>query len=265
MNSPSCHFAYIDILGFRNLIKAEPEKVDELFRRIDNLNAHVDSFYKVIVFSDTILIYNKANEAEQIHFGKSILMFLIEFTTDLLMSVLDLNIHFRALIIKGEFNFKAYKNIDAYYGQALISTYDYESKIKGIGIFLHNTLASENVTFNSVFYDTEYRFILPFRSLSIIKDFGTPDFPIKEYGIFEQLSELKETVQYFKLLFDYSQNISLKDEVREKYTITYKLYKDNYLGLVQFLEENNFDHTKIPLHPNWAADDEPRFYSSKSK
>jgi len=46
---------YMDILGFSNLIN-DKEKVETIYRIIDNSSIHEDSNYRVIVFSDTILI-----------------------------------------------------------------------------------------------------------------------------------------------------------------------------------------------------------------
>ena len=49
-------FLYIDILGFKDLVKSG-SRVEELYRRIDRLNVHTDRDFTCIVFSDTILVY----------------------------------------------------------------------------------------------------------------------------------------------------------------------------------------------------------------
>lgn len=49
---------YIDILGFSNMVRDEPRKVVRVYEILDTLNVHNQSDFKVIVFSDTILIYN---------------------------------------------------------------------------------------------------------------------------------------------------------------------------------------------------------------
>ncbi len=54
------YLLYIDILGFSNLTKKDYTKVKELFSIIDSLNAHKHFDFQTVVFSDTILIFNKA-------------------------------------------------------------------------------------------------------------------------------------------------------------------------------------------------------------
>ena len=51
-------FLYIDILGFSNLIMNKKD-VGQLYRIIDKAQIHHDSNFVTIVFSDTIIAYNK--------------------------------------------------------------------------------------------------------------------------------------------------------------------------------------------------------------
>ena len=74
---------YLDFLGFTELIK-DKSRVIELFSIIDDLHAHKDPNYKVIVFSDTMLIYNSINPKND-WYKKIELMYLIEFARDLLL------------------------------------------------------------------------------------------------------------------------------------------------------------------------------------
>ena len=54
-------FLYIDILGFKNLVTNNTDKVESIFKIIDSLHVHKDIAFQTIVFSDTILIFNKDN------------------------------------------------------------------------------------------------------------------------------------------------------------------------------------------------------------
>lgn len=258
------YFAYVDILGFTELIKKNPKKIDELYNIIDNLNVFDDKSFKAVVFSDTILIHN-TKPAEYDALNPAILMYMLEFITDLLMSTIELEIHFRAIITKGEFKFKALKNFDSYYGEALVMAHSSEKQIKAMGIFLDNKLTPQNVSFKSTKYNERFDFVYPFRTLFPFDLFQQTDFPVKEYIYFEGPNELKETVQYFKRLHLGANDLELNWSVREKYLNTYGMFKLKYSGILSFLEQNNFNHKSIALKPEWIDDDGPRFYSSKFK
>ena len=51
-------FLYIDILGFKNLVTSNTDKVESIFKIIDSLHVHKDIAFRTIVFSDTILVFN---------------------------------------------------------------------------------------------------------------------------------------------------------------------------------------------------------------
>ena len=55
------YLLYIDILGFSDMVKNDYGKITKLFDYINNLNVHRHGAFQTIVFSDTILIFNKEN------------------------------------------------------------------------------------------------------------------------------------------------------------------------------------------------------------
>ena len=55
---------YIDFLGFRDIV-ASPERIRSLYMIVDSLNAHKHHSFTTIVFSDTILVYNKVQPANE--------------------------------------------------------------------------------------------------------------------------------------------------------------------------------------------------------
>ena len=77
------YLLYIDILGFSNFVRKRSLQVPRIYRIIENLNAHHHDAFRVIVFSDTVLIYNflepLTNEDKNYY-----VMFLIEFAQNLL-------------------------------------------------------------------------------------------------------------------------------------------------------------------------------------
>jgi hypothetical protein len=70
-------FLYIDILNFSNLIK-QRGRVEELYDIIDSLNVHRHHAFTTVIFSDTILVYNKVNP-RNIEDIRYLVMFLCEF------------------------------------------------------------------------------------------------------------------------------------------------------------------------------------------
>ena len=53
-------------------------------------------------------------------------MWMCEFAQDLFYRLLGKKVHFRALLTIGEFNHTKMTNIDSFYGEALVRTYEYE-------------------------------------------------------------------------------------------------------------------------------------------
>ena len=58
------YLLYIDILGFANLVSKKPKEVKKIYEVVNELNVHRQSEFKAIIFSDTILIYNKYNNID---------------------------------------------------------------------------------------------------------------------------------------------------------------------------------------------------------
>src|SRR5262249_21587563 len=98
---PKKYFLYIDILGFSSLVVAG--RVRDLYRRLDNLNAHSHPSFNTIVFSDTMVIYNKDDldwdEADK----AALVSRLCEFAADLFYRLVSQDIHFRAYIAAENF------------------------------------------------------------------------------------------------------------------------------------------------------------------
>ena len=127
-------FLYIDICGFKELV-AHKADVERLYQDINSLNVHRDSDFTTIVFSDTIVVYGSElwlgaiNEA---------VMWLIEFAQDLFYRLISKDIHFRAFITRGDFEHYRLENLDAYYGDVLVDSYETEKTLQCLGVFLGN-------------------------------------------------------------------------------------------------------------------------------
>ena len=77
------YLLYLDILGFSQLVEHSPKTIREIYKIIDSLNVHTHDVFHTIVFSDTILVYNKvAPGSRDDH--EYLVMNSIEFAQDLL-------------------------------------------------------------------------------------------------------------------------------------------------------------------------------------
>jgi hypothetical protein len=244
-------FLYIDILGFAELVKKK-RRVRELFKIIDAAALHRDSNYQTIVFSDTIISYNKysklSNEAQAIE-----LMYLIELTQELFRRLIGTGISFRAVITYGDFIHRKLKNVEAYYGEALIDAYKSEKNLIGTGLFLDKKLRRFNTIFRYKHFSPDYDFIYLTHSCSRLtswlkrcvdlnseSDFG--EFPIQ--GVL--LTDSGDEMQVYPELVHFHEVYCGMNEhpdpgVRAKYLATWNMYCHGYPGLIRSLEAHNFN------------------------
>ena len=106
---------YIDILNFSNLVLRKGQ-VEALYYIINRLHVHRHDVFNTIIFSDTILVYNKLHprSLEEVHY---IVMYLCEFAQDLFYRLIGRDIHFRDYITCGDFAHYHTANIkDVFYG-----------------------------------------------------------------------------------------------------------------------------------------------------
>ncbi|MDQ7058867.1 MAG: hypothetical protein Q9N62_10800 [Ghiorsea sp.] len=118
---------YIDILGFSELVSSSPDTIDDLYEVIASLNAHNHDAFKCVIFSDTILVYNidGGNHPADISY---LIMFICEFSKDLLHRLTNRNVVFRAVISSGYFRHYQLNDVPCFYGTALTKAYYSEKK-----------------------------------------------------------------------------------------------------------------------------------------
>jgi hypothetical protein len=232
------YFLYIDILGFKSLVKSGFD-IQEIYRRIDRLNVHSDNDFTCIVFSDTILVY--AAEGWN-HHPNQCLMWLIEFSQDLFYRLISLDVHIRAFITKGQFNHYKMNNIDAYYGPALIDCYEREKSIKCAGVFLDAGLASHSDIFHLTKYSDDCYYVHVMQHLDDIS------WEYHEYPITGEMLEAEGMewwvaylLYYLKNVYYHAHDVSQNDDVRQKYQNAWRMVSSRHAGLTQSLVENNFN------------------------
>ena len=255
-------FLYIDILGFKELIK-DKEKTLLLFSILDKARVHTDSNYRSIVFSDTIIAYNinsnYTDEAKEME-----VMFLIELTQDIFHRLIGTGIYFRAIITEGEFFYNKFKNLEAYFGEALVEAYLEEKHLEGTGLYLNNILRNYNQIFHFKKFSKKFDYIYLTHMCSgltpwlkqNVDEIDKPDFdayPLHEdhlihegleYIVYPELVHLKDV--YLKM------NNHPIPRIRTKFLTTWNMYCHAYPGLTRNLIKENFDPNALSII-DWSA------------
>lgn len=215
-------FLYIDILGFENLVNTKSEKVDKIFQIFDGLNVFKHHSLQVIIFSDTILVFNKEDNWSKDYF----ITYLVEYAQELFYKLSWLNIYFKGIITFGEFNFNELKNFQAYYGDALVETYKDESFLEGFGLYINKELNNDVVVFDKVDFNEKYDYILLCQSYINLHDDTDGNLPI-DTQLFSETDtyfRIDEDLRFFREI-EYIKNNYPLEKVRKKHQKVYDIYK----------------------------------------
>ena len=218
-------FLYIDILGFESMVGSKSYKIEKIFKIFDGLNVFKHPALEVVIFSDTILVFNK-NDDWPTHYYVT---YLIEYAQELFYKLNWYNIFFKGIITHGEFNFSTLNNFQAYYGEALIETYNDEKTLDGFGLYINKELESAIVIFDKVEYNEKYLFIFLCQSFVNLSEDSNGELPI-------EIEMLSETDTYFRIDEDlrfFREIQFLRDKfpiekIKLKYDRVYNTYKTNF-------------------------------------
>lgn len=244
---------YIDLLGFSEFVRLNPELLPDLFRALDRSNAHAHHAFKVIQFSDTLLIYNEhvAGSNYSKHYCA---MYLCEFAQEIQYMLLGRDAFLRGLITYGKFEDtgptpnKYYKNIRAFWGDALIDTHVALKNIQAIGLFVDQTVKPHMDIFETHSYNEQSGIWFADTATSLKgKFFDGNDFSYaREDAILSgNESLLAYDLYYLKQLFEHGHNKSIPPSVRTKYLTTWEYYRQKYKGLCTALEDAKFEFRKV--------------------
>lgn len=230
-------FLYIDILGFEKLVRNNSPKVDKIFEIIDGFNVHHHFALKTIVFSDTILVFNKSNEFENHYY----VTYLIEYAQQLFYRLSLLNIYFKGIITLGDFKYSNLTNIEAYYGLALIDTYQDESKLEGFGLFVNKNITKEVIVFDKVNFNEKYDFILLCQSYINLYKSTNGILPIDPNILTETdaFFRIDEDLRFFREI-EFIKNNCKIEKIRKKYETVYNIYKRVTPKFFEVFEKESF-------------------------
>ena len=235
-------FLYIDILGFESLARTNEPKVEKIFKILDELQSHKHKHFfdlQTIVFSDTILIFNSSDTKEdQVHIYVT---YLIEYAQELFYSLARINVYFRGVLTFGDFHFKNLKNIQSYYGTALIDAYSQEKDLEGFGLFVDKNITNEIIVFDKISYSDKYDYILLCQYINNLYSRTKGKLPVDIELLTEtdEFYRIDEDLRFFREI-EYLMKNHPSDKVKAKYQKVYELYKSKLPLFFEKFEEEGF-------------------------
>ncbi len=230
-------FLYIDILGFSQMVREHSAKIPQVFEIIDELSVHSHYAFRAIVFSDTIIVYNENDEMPSHYY----VTYLIEFAQQLFYRLLSIGVYFRGLITYGEFEFHVLKNIHAYWGNALIDTYNDEKNIEGFGLFVRKDLSNDILVFEKMSVGDNYDYVFLCQSYINLYKKVHGELPIDIVLLTEtdEFDRIDEDLKFFReISFLKEQHPCV--EIRGKYKTVYDRYKEKTPKFLKVFEEQGF-------------------------
>jgi hypothetical protein len=241
---------YIDILGFSDLVKSE-KQTKGLYTIIDSLNVHSHDVFQTIVFSDTILVYNKEPHLDE-DTAKYIVWYAIEFAEDLHFRLIGKDLYFRAMLTYGEFEHYHLEHTECFFGQALVNAYKSEKHIQATGLLIDNECYKYLRFFTSEIFDENWHFIYLERSFDSLQRMMFGSLPIKR-EIFlegEDVPYLLEALKFIKDIYT-KMRLHPSPKIRTKYLTTWDFYHRRYSVILDFLVKVDFSPEPLCPDFNW--------------
>lgn len=230
-------FLYIDILGFSEMVNMKSPKISQIFEIIDTLSSFRHFAFTTILFSDTILIFNK-NCKLQTHYH---ITFLIEFAQQLFYRLLRIGVYYRGIITYGEFNFNRLTNIQAYWGNALLETHQDESTLDGLGLFVKNDLVTSILTFKTKMINDKYSFVFLCQSYIRLYTNTKGNLPVDYECLIgtDDYCDLDKELAFFREI-EWLKTYYPSYIIRRKYSTVYNWYKEETPLFFSIFEKEGF-------------------------
>lgn len=242
---------YIDILGFTDLVATNEEKVRVLYTILDKLNVHKHNLFDTIVFSDTILVYNKS-EPQPLFNEERIVMYSIEFAQDLLYRLIGSGIYFRGLLIRGEFDHYHLKNVECFFGSALISAYQREKLIPCTGLFIHDSCQQYNIVFDVHYYNDQLSFVYLNKPIERFKRLDHTMLPLRPGSLADSDLDwiiVKDCEMFQEIYRNMKEHPDSR--VRQKFQNTWKFWEIKMPKFLRLLVDIDFSPARLDPTIDW--------------
>lgn len=222
------YLLYIDILGFSDLARDQPDLVDDLYRRIASLNAHKHPDFATIVFSDTVLVHCPVTLRTG-HGHSHVVMYMCEFAQDLMHRLAGRNIAFRSVLTFGAFEHYHLNAVPCFFGPALIRAYKAEKAIKATGLYIDNESNRFNHIFSTARLDDDWSFVFLTQHMNEWEDTWQGRVPLDDLTAIETdvLWFLGPEILHLEQIYRHAQSHSV-EAVRLKYQRTWEFYTARY-------------------------------------
>ncbi|EJT3522312.1 hypothetical protein ACXLPV_004798 [Vibrio parahaemolyticus] len=244
-------FLYLDILGFTELVKNESARIHDLYEVIASLNAHSHDAFKVVVFSDTVVVYN-VNGGDTHADAKYLVMFMCEFVKDLMHRLMGRGIYFRAVITHGDFTHYELNGIPCFFGNALVDAYNSEKQLKAIGLFIDKKINKYCSIFNFKEYNDNFDFVYVTQALDEIECWGRSGYPLPADMIECTDSKwfLAPELDHVLSMLQGANDLTLPEPVRLKYKASWDMYCKHYPNITGELAKSK-NITSISPNVGW--------------
>lgn len=231
---------YIDILGFSEMVSKESRKVVRVYEILDTLNVHSRSDFKVIVFSDTILIYNNSPEPTDLDEAYCI-QTLVDFASDLHHRLVGQDIFFRAVIVKGDFHHYERSHVNCFFGSALITAYHAEKGIPSLGLFISDECLKFGPRQPVTYFSQGLSFVFLCEGLQALSMLPSMKWPINLGGSPGEDFAINTPwdVRFLKDIYTQMREHA-EPAVRTKFLTAWDFYQRKYPGALSALVQNDF-------------------------
>ena len=241
---------YIDILGFAELTRSQPKTIQRIYAILDSLNVHTHGTFRTVVFSDTVLVYNPilaATDEER----EYLVWYLIEFAEDLHHRLTGQSVYFRAVITAGAFSHYRLKNVECYFGEALVNAYYVEKQIPSIGLFIHKRCNKYNKYFRVATFDDNYHFVYLNRSLEYLDKYTGGTYPMLDPSLEDQAPHVPWQVRFLEDVYR-AMRTHPNPRVRTKFLTAWDYYAKRYPGMIQALTQHSFSLMALAGRQAWV-------------
>lgn len=239
------YLLYIDILGFKELVKREPILAAMIYEAIDSSHVHdEDSLFNTVVFSDTIISHNKKPISDN---RREIVESACEFVQELQYRFVEQSVYFRAILLLGEFDNYRLKNIRCIYGPALIDAHLQEKEIPALGLFIDDAANADNSFFSTTRFGKNLSFVFLNRSFEKLQKDSGGILPVDTSCLIASPDEYREIVHDIRMAQEIYNNMHKQEDfrIRTKYIISWHLLRGRYPKILDALEAKNFSPRAI--------------------
>ncbi|WP_411387077.1 hypothetical protein [Pseudomonas sp. MPB03] len=243
---------YIDILGFKEMTLNEPRKVARVYSILNTLNAHRQASFSTIVFSDTILVYNKEDAGSDTE-RRDYVWQLTEFAEDLHHRLTGQDIFFRAVLVQGDFNHYQLSYVECFFGGALITAYLAEKEIPSLGLFMSSECQKYNQFFRTAPFSSNFHFVYLNRGLEKLNKWSAGTYPIdlKMPGE-DYATNVPYQVRFLKDIHTLMRSHAVPT-VRVKFLTAWDFYYRRYPQMLQALVDTDFDLSALGPAGAWQG------------